>query len=283
MSIFRKIGDFFEGLSQLPRIISNSVSYILWLILISIIAIPATLAVIVEFFARDLVKLLIFGGDEFNLNKLPQAFKTIGTITGFIALISFIFFIAFMLINSESRKQIKQSIKGIFLATLFVATMPMIFFLLQYLVTYLFDLIKLAFGLQNESVSETMVKNIVQTGEIKPLPKNDPDLKYDSISIFMNTKTILDWANYVNPIYPIITAILTTWTFIQFSIAIMQKSMELFTLFITSPIYAATAIFDNKKIFKRYIREKNYWKIICYFRVNVYLKCFILVFKLLYK
>ncbi|WP_231853837.1 Mbov_0396 family ICE element transmembrane protein [Mycoplasma capricolum] len=283
MSIFRKIGDFFEGLSQLPRIISNSVSYILWLILISIIAIPATLAVIVEFFARDLVKLLIFGGDEFNLNKLPQAFKTIGTITGFIALISFIFFIAFMLINSESRKQIKQSIKGIFLATLFVATMPMIFFLLQYLVTYLFDLIKLAFGLQNESVSETMVKNIVQTGEIKPLPKNDPDLKYDSISIFMNTKTILDWANYVNPIYPIITAILTTWTFIQFSIAFMQKSMELFTLFITSPIYAATAIFDNKKIFKRYIREKNYWKIICYFRVNVYLKCFILVFKLLYK
>ncbi|WP_434333536.1 E3 binding domain-containing protein [Mycoplasma capricolum subsp. capricolum] len=251
--MFKAIGDFIKGLFLLPDIIKNPISYILWWILIPITAIPATLAVIVEFFARDLVKLLIFGGDEFDLNKLPQAFKTIGIIAGFIAFVSFIFFIAFMLINSESRKQIKQSIKGIFLATLFVTTMPMIFFLLQYSVTYLFDLIKLAFGLQNESVSETMVKKIVQTGEFKPLKEG---MKYSDIGISLGAEGIVEWMKYVNPIYPIITAILTTWTFIQFSIAIMQKSMELFTLFITSPIYAATAIFDNKKIFKRYIREK---------------------------
>ncbi|XWT77386.1 E3 binding domain-containing protein [Mycoplasma capricolum subsp. capricolum] len=128
--------------------------------------------------------------------------------------------------------------------------MPFAFFLLQYVVTVLFDLLKLAFGLQNQSVSETIIQQIVKTGEIKS------DFDYKTIKIDMGWEEKLDLSYAVNPIFPLITTVLVTWTYIQFSIAILWKSMELFTMFVASPIYAVYSVFDGQKIYRKYLREK---------------------------
>ncbi|WP_416371599.1 Mbov_0396 family ICE element transmembrane protein, partial [Mycoplasma mycoides] len=95
-------------------------------------------------------------------------------------------------------------------------------------------------------------ENILKTGLKVPKLKHD----FFSISLNMKIEMFLDWVEDVNPVFPLITTVLVIWTYIQFSIAIMQKSMELFTLFITSPIYGITGVFDAQKIFKKYIREK---------------------------
>ncbi|MDP4040821.1 Mbov_0396 family ICE element transmembrane protein [Mycoplasma mycoides] len=248
--MFKAIKDF---INTAGRIFNNLPNFLLWSLLLPLLAIPAGLAVIVDFFGRDLIKLLIFGGDDFDVSKLPQAFKTIAIIAAAIAIISFIFFFVFLIAKEDSRKHIKQTIKGIVIATLFVSTMPIAFFLLQYVVSIFFDLIKLAFGLENQSASQTVMENILKTGKIKPLKEG---MEYNEISLNMKLTTFLDWVEHINPIFPLITTVLVTWTYIQFSIAIMQKSMELFTLFITSPIYGITAVFDGQKIFKKYIREK---------------------------
>ncbi|QVK06550.1 Mbov_0396 family ICE element transmembrane protein [Mycoplasma mycoides] len=248
--MFKAIKDF---INTAGRIFNNLPNFLLWSLLLPLLAIPAGLAVIVDFFGRDLIKLLIFGGDDFDVTKLPQAFKTIAIIAAAIAIISFIFFFVFLIAKEDSRKHIKQTIKGIVIATLFVSTMPIAFFLLQYIVSIFFDLIKLAFGLENQSASETVIENILKTGKIKPLKEG---MEYNEISLNMKLTTFLDWVEHINPIFPLITTVLVTWTYIQFSIAIMQKSMELFTLFITSPIYGITAVFDGQKISKKYIREK---------------------------
>ncbi|QVJ96911.1 Mbov_0396 family ICE element transmembrane protein [Mycoplasma mycoides] len=247
--MFKAIKDF---INTAGRIFNNLPNFLLWSLLLPLLAIPAGLAVIVDFFGRDLIKLLIFGGDDFDVTKLPQAFKTIAIIAAAIAIISFIFFFVFLIAKEDSRKHIKQTIKGIVIATLFVSTMPIVFFLLQYIVSIFFDLIKLAFGLENQSASQTVMENILKTG-LKE--SNFPD-DVKKISLNMKIDVFLNWVEAVNPVFPLITTVLVTWTYIQFSIAIMQKSMELFTLFITSPIYGITAVFDGQKIFKKYIREK---------------------------
>ncbi|QVK02439.1 Mbov_0396 family ICE element transmembrane protein [Mycoplasma mycoides] len=247
--MFKRISDFID---TTRRIFENLPNFLLWCLLLPLLAIPAGLAVIVDFFGRDLIKLLIFGGDDFDVTKLPQAFKTIAIIAAAIAIISFIFFFVFLIAKEDSRKHIKQTIKGIVIATLFVSTMPIAFFLLQYVVSIFFDLIKLAFGLENQSASETVIENILKTG----LKKSDFFYDVKTISLNMKIEIFLNWVESVNPVFPLITTVLVTWTYIQFSIAIMQKSMELFTLFITSPIYGITAVFDGQKIFKKYIREK---------------------------
>ncbi|AJK51386.1 Mbov_0396 family ICE element transmembrane protein [Mycoplasma capricolum] len=249
--MFKSIKKLIEGLVYLPRTIQNPISYTLWLLLLPILAIPAALAIIVEFFARDLVKLLIFGGDEFDVTKLPETFKIIGIIAGVLATIAFIFYFVFILVNPDSRRKIKESIKGIITAVIFITIMPFAFFLLQYVVTVLFDLLRLAFGLQNQSVSETIIKQILKTGEFKT-----PKWPYDSISINMETEILLDWVESVNPILPLITTFLVTWTYIQFSIAILWKSMELFSMFVVSPIYAVYSVFGGEKIYRKYLREK---------------------------
>ncbi|WP_434325699.1 Mbov_0396 family ICE element transmembrane protein [Mycoplasma leachii] len=248
--MFKAIKDF---ISIVKRIFENLPNFLLWCLLLPLLAIPAGLAVIVDFFGRDLIKLLIFGGDDFDVSKLPQAFKTIAIIAAAIAIISFIFFFVFLIAKEDSRKHIKQTVKGIVIATLFVSTMPIAFFLLQYVVSIFFDLIKLAFGLENQSASQTIIENILKTGLKVPELKE----KYDELSLNIKLNpTFLNWVEDVNPVFPLITTVLVTWTYIQFSIAIMQKSMELFTLFITSPIYGISAVFDGQKIFKKYIREK---------------------------
>ncbi|QQY77967.1 hypothetical protein JLS56_03260 [Mycoplasma mycoides subsp. capri] len=248
--MFKAIKEF---IGTIGRIFENLPNFLLWCLLLPLLAIPAGLAVIVDFFGRDLIKLLIFGGDDFDVSKLPQAFKTIAIIAASIAIISFIFFFVFLIAKEDSRKHIKQTIKGIVIATLFVSTMPIAFFLLQYIVSIFFDLIKLAFGLENQSASKTVIENILKTGLTRPW---DKEMKVEHLSLKMEIEVFLKWVEYVNPIFPLITTVLVSWTYIQFSIAIMQKSMELFTLFITSPIYGITAVFDGQKIFKKYIREK---------------------------
>ncbi|UZK64561.1 E3 binding domain-containing protein [Mycoplasma mycoides subsp. capri] len=247
--MFKAIREFIDIAG---RIFRNLPNFLLWCLLLPLLAIPAGLAVIVDFFGRDLIKLLIFGGDDFDVNKLPQAFKTIAIIAAAIAIISFIFFFVFLIAKEDSRKHIKQTIKGIVIATLFVSTMPIAFFLLQYVVSIFFDLIKLAFGLENQSASQTIIENILKTGLKVPKPKEE----YNELSLNLKIEIFLNWVEDVNTVFPLITTVLVTWTYIQFSIAIMQKSMELFTLFITSPIYGITAVFDGQKIFKKYIREK---------------------------
>ncbi|WP_434332991.1 Mbov_0396 family ICE element transmembrane protein [Mycoplasma capricolum] len=251
--MFGSIKNLIKGLIHLPRIIQNPVSYTLWWFLLPILAIPAALAIIVEFFARDLVKLLIFGGDEFDVTKLPETFKIISIIAGVLATIAFIFYFVFILVNPDSRRKIKESIKGIITAVIFIIIMPFAFFLLQYVVTVLFDLLKLAFGLQNQSVSETIIKQILKTGLSQP---ENPEMKFESIKINMEIDIFLNWVEYINPILPLITAFLVTWTYIQFSIAILWKSMELFSMFVASPIYAVYSVFDGRKIYRKYLREK---------------------------
>ncbi|WP_434337677.1 hypothetical protein [Mycoplasma capricolum] len=54
--MFGSIKNLIKGLIHLPRIIQNPVSYTLWWFLLPILAIPAALAIIVEFFARDFSK-----------------------------------------------------------------------------------------------------------------------------------------------------------------------------------------------------------------------------------
>ncbi|WP_258177048.1 hypothetical protein [Mycoplasma mycoides] len=90
--MFQAIKNF---INTAGRIFKNLPNFLLWSLLLPLLAIPAGLAVIVDFFGRNLIKLLIFGGDDFDVSKLPQAFKTIAIIAAAIAIISFIFFLFF--------------------------------------------------------------------------------------------------------------------------------------------------------------------------------------------
>ncbi|WP_434337679.1 hypothetical protein [Mycoplasma capricolum] len=85
--------------------------------------------------------------------------------------------------------------------------MPFAFFLLQYVITVLFDLLKLAFGLQNQSVSETIIKQILKTGLSQP---ENPEMKFESIEINMEIDIFLKWVEYINPILPLVTAFWST-------------------------------------------------------------------------
>ncbi|QVJ95226.1 Mbov_0396 family ICE element transmembrane protein [Mycoplasma mycoides] len=247
MSIFRKIGD-------LLTILKNLHTLPFWLILLSLLLIPATLAEVVDFLGRDLVRILIFGGDNFNWQKLPPAFKILGIVTGVVGIVGFGFFLIIVLFQNDTRKQIRQALKGIIFATFFVVTMPIFFFVLQYLVSVFFDLIKLALGFKQKSSADIVIETILNTGKLK----NDFKIS-DGINEALTSVNPLDWASLVenvNPIIPIIATVFVGWTYIQISVAILMKSMELFTLFISAPIYAVSGIFDNQKRLKKYIREK---------------------------
>ncbi|CBW54346.1 Hypothetical protein, predicted transmembrane protein [Mycoplasma mycoides subsp. capri LC str. 95010] len=251
MGFFKKIA---ESIDSVITVLKNIHTLPFWLILLPLLLIPATLAEIVDFLGRDLVRILIFGGDNFNWQKLPPAFKTLGIVAGVVGIVCFGFFLIIVLFQNDTRKQIRQALKGIVFATFFVVTMPIFFFVLQYLVSVFFDLIKLTLGFKQKSSADIVIETILNTGKIK----NDFKIS-DVTTKALTSVNPTDWVSLlknVNPIIPIIATVFVGWTYIQISVAILMKSMELFTLFISAPIYAVSGVFDNQKRLKKYIREK---------------------------
>ncbi|WFQ94474.1 Mbov_0396 family ICE element transmembrane protein [Mycoplasma feriruminatoris] len=165
----------------------------------------------------------------------------------------FFVFLIIVLLRYDFRKQIKQSLKGILFATVFITVMPLGFFILQYLIVLGFDLIKVALGFGNKTSAKTIVTIILNTGSLKN------DVNPNTITPALGSNNVLDWVkliNNINPIIPIIATVFVGWTYIQIAVAILMKSMELFTLFVSAPIYAVVGVFDNQKRLKKYIREK---------------------------
>ncbi|WFQ91947.1 hypothetical protein MFERI14815_00561 [Mycoplasma feriruminatoris] len=165
----------------------------------------------------------------------------------------FFVFLIIVLLRSDFRKQIKQSLKGILFATIFITVMPLGFFILQYLIVLGFDLIKVALGFGNKTSAKTIVTIILNTGSL------NNDVNPDTIATALGSSDPLKWIDLIdniNPIIPIIATVFVGWTYIQIAVAILMKSMELSTLFVSAPIYAVVGVFDNQKRLKKYIREK---------------------------
>ncbi|WFQ92787.1 Mbov_0396 family ICE element transmembrane protein [Mycoplasma feriruminatoris] len=253
MGIFQGIKNAISYVEKIFKLLKNLHALPFWVLLFGLISIAAGLATMVDFLGRDLVRILIFGGDSFDIKKIPQAFWTILYVVGTIGAISFFVFLIIVLLRSDFRKQIKQSLKGILFATVFITVMPLGFFILQYLIVLGFDLIKVALGFGNKTSAKTIVSIILNTGSLN----NDVDP--NTIATALGSSDPLKWIDLIdniNPIIPIIATVFVGWTYIQIAVVILMKSMELFTLFVSAPIYAVVGVFDNQKRLKKYIREK---------------------------
>ncbi|UKS54250.1 hypothetical protein [Mycoplasma feriruminatoris] len=92
MGIFKAIKEALGKIIDFFDLLKNLHALPFWLLLFGLISIPAGLATMVDFLRRDLVRILIFGGDNFDIKKIPQAFWTILYVVGTIGAISFFCF-----------------------------------------------------------------------------------------------------------------------------------------------------------------------------------------------
>ncbi|WFQ91948.1 hypothetical protein MFERI14815_00562 [Mycoplasma feriruminatoris] len=92
MGIFQGIKNAISYVEKIFKLLKNLHALPFWVLLFGLISIAAGLATMVDFLGRDLVRILIFGGDNFDIKKIPQAFWTILYVVGTIGAISFFCF-----------------------------------------------------------------------------------------------------------------------------------------------------------------------------------------------
>ncbi|ASP28309.1 hypothetical protein SCORR_v1c05370 [Spiroplasma corruscae] len=139
------------------------------------------------------------------------------------------------------KERIVKSVKSTGLAIVFVFFIPIGFYGILFLIGFLNTLIQLSFGKNNRNLADILYKL--------------GDKNWDGSSIFVpDDYSVPDIILYYNIIFEILTVWLLLYSLIMLCMAVVQKSIELFLLFILGPLVAAWMVNDNgaRKTMKRY-------------------------------
>lgn len=188
-----------------------------------------------KFLSGGIVWKLLFGGkQEFSWAYLPIAFW--GFIIVAVLLLIIIFAINFIKMQFHDTIEIKASIikslKMTGLAAIIIFSLPMVFFLLNAFIIFLVSIMNNIFGIKNNNIMGAIynIGNPIWNGQLNDYPDD-----------FLAPENILEWN--------ITAQIFGTW-FMLFAIfmlglALVQKVLELYFLFIIGPVVATTMVNDG--------------------------------------
>ncbi|AUB32003.1 Mbov_0396 family ICE element transmembrane protein [Spiroplasma floricola] len=188
-----------------------------------------------EYLTTGIIYDVLFNGQkDFRIENIPQSFWAFCIIGGFVAVL--IFTIQYMTYTFNEdldwKTRIVKSLKSTGLAIVFVFFIPIGFYGLTFLIEFLQKAFQLAFGLKNANLADLLYK------------MGDPDWKGDFGNIPSDYSVPGNIKNY-NIVVEILAVAFLLYTLIMLCMAIVQKSIELFLLFLIGPLVAAWMVNDH--------------------------------------
>ncbi len=188
-----------------------------------------------EYLTTGIIYDVIFNGQkDFRIENIPQSFWAFCIIGGFVAVLIFIIQYMTYTFNEDFdwKTRIVKSLKSTSISIVFVFFIPIGFYGLTFLIEFLQKAFQLAFGLKNANLADLLYK------------MGDPDWKGVLENIPTDYSAPPNIKNY-NIVVEILAVAFLLYTLIMLCMAIVQKSIELFLMFLIGPLVAAWMVNDH--------------------------------------